>query len=187
MTTSKPYRKFSAITNRLSYAAPLPPHLSVRLWLALILPILAGSCTVLLAAQTPPDLSSPTSPTEWPGPICGSPYRRRSANRVRCCAAPLGGASQGPRLTHESWSPDGNTWTIQFEGARSAGYDFGIFGAQEIQSIEWGELLCEEDGIAHLHVTLLDHNSAHTTLILHLNGRKRLLCHHSSAVPPRSC
>jgi glycogen debranching enzyme len=86
---------------------------------------------------------------------------------------PLGGASQGLRLTRESWSPDGNTWTIQFEGERSAAYDLGIFGAQEIQSIEGGELMRGEDGVAHVHVLLPDHASARTTLILHLNGRKR--------------
>jgi hypothetical protein len=86
---------------------------------------------------------------------------------------PLGGASQGLRLTHESWSPDGNTWTIQFHGERSAAYDLGISGAQEIQSIEGGELLRGEDGVAHMHVILPDHASAQTTVIFHLKGRKR--------------
>jgi glycogen debranching enzyme len=96
---------------------------------------------------------------------------------------PLGGASQGLRLTHESWSPDGNTWTIQFEGKRAAGYDLAIFGAQEIQSVEGGELLREDDGpgqdghgqdgVAHIHVTLPDQASPQKNVILHLNARKR--------------
>jgi hypothetical protein len=60
MTTSKPYRKLPAITNRLSCAAPLPPRLpaSDRLWFTLILPNLAGSCTALISAQTPSDLAA---------------------------------------------------------------------------------------------------------------------------------
>jgi len=86
---------------------------------------------------------------------------------------PLGGASRGLRLTHESWSADGNTWTLQFEGANAAAYDLGVFGAQEIRSIEGGELLRDQNDAAHLHFTLPDHASPRISVILHLNERKR--------------
>jgi glycogen debranching enzyme len=86
---------------------------------------------------------------------------------------PLGGASRGIRLTHESWSPDGNTCTLQFEGERSAVYDLGIVGAEKILSVEGGQFQRRENGVARLHVTLPDRASPQTTIILHLNGRKR--------------
>jgi hypothetical protein len=85
----------------------------------------------------------------------------------------LGGASRGLRLTHESWSPDGDTWTMQFEAASGGAYDLEVVGAHEIQSIEGGELVRGQNGTAHLHITLPDHAAARTNLILHLNGRKR--------------
>jgi glycogen debranching enzyme len=86
---------------------------------------------------------------------------------------PLGDASRGLRLTHESWSPDRETWTMQFEGAAGGVYELAVSGAQEIRSVEGGELLHAQDGAARLRVRLPDQTSARTTLILHLTGRKR--------------
>jgi hypothetical protein len=85
---------------------------------------------------------------------------------------PLGGASQGLRLTHESWSPDRETWTMQFEGASSGDYELAVSGAQEIRSIEGGELLRGQDGSARLRVHLPEQASTPTNLTLHLTGRK---------------
>ena len=86
---------------------------------------------------------------------------------------PLGDASQGPRLTHESWSPDRATWTLQFEGISGGVYEFPVFGAQEIRSVEGGELLRSAGGAARLSLRLPEKGPARATVILHLASGKR--------------
>jgi glycogen debranching enzyme len=85
----------------------------------------------------------------------------------------LGGASSGLRLTHESWSADAQTWTLQFEGAGGGVYELAVFGAQEILSVEGGELLRDQKDAARLRVALPDRVSPRTTVTLHLTARKR--------------
>ena len=85
---------------------------------------------------------------------------------------PLGGASQGPRLTHEFWSPDHGTWTLQFEGVRGGVYEFAVIGAEEIRSVEGCELLREPSGAARLRLRLPEQGPARATLILRLAARK---------------
>jgi len=85
----------------------------------------------------------------------------------------LGGASTGLRLTHESWSADAQTWTLQFEGVGGGAYELALFGEQEVLSVEGGELLREPKDAARLRVVLPDRASPRTTVILHLTARKR--------------
>jgi glycogen debranching enzyme len=84
---------------------------------------------------------------------------------------PLGGASQGPRLTHESWSPDHETWSLQFGGVPGGVYEFAIVGAEQSRSVEGCELLREPGGAARLRLRLPEQGPARTTLILHLAQR----------------
>ena len=84
---------------------------------------------------------------------------------------PLGGRSQGPRLTHESWSPDGETWTLQFEGVPGGVYEFAVVGAEQIRSIEGCELLREASGAVRLRLRLPEQGPARATLTLHLAQR----------------
>jgi len=85
----------------------------------------------------------------------------------------LGAASTGLRLTHESWSPDAQTWTLQFEGAPGATYEMAVFGAEEILSVEGGKLLRGQQDAPRLRVTLPDRSSPRTTVVLHLTPRKK--------------
>jgi hypothetical protein len=90
-----------------------------------------------------------------------------------CVLPPLGGASSGLRLTHESWSADAQTWNLQFEGPGGGAYELAVFGAQEILSVEGGELLRGQKDAPRLRVVLPDGASPRTTVILHLSARKR--------------
>jgi len=85
----------------------------------------------------------------------------------------LGGASSGLRLTHESWSADAQTWNLQFEDSGGGTYELTVCGAQEILSVEGGELLRGQKDGARLRVVLPDRVSPRTTVTLHLTARKR--------------
>jgi glycogen debranching enzyme len=84
----------------------------------------------------------------------------------------LGDLSQGPRLTHESWSPDGRLWTLQFEGPSSASFDFPLYGAQEILSVDGAQLLPSAKDGTHLHVQLPASLPVRATVTLHLTAKK---------------
>jgi glycogen debranching enzyme len=86
---------------------------------------------------------------------------------------PLGAASSGLRLTHESWSPDHTTWTMQLEGAPASTYEIAVSDPAQIASVEGGELVKDDHGDSLLRVLLSDHSPARAMLTLHLIGRKR--------------
>ena len=85
----------------------------------------------------------------------------------------LGEASRGLRLTHESWSADGATWTLQLESAQGGVFELDLRGAQQIRRVEGGELLRGTDDAARVRVTQPTQAGARSTLILHLTGKKR--------------
>jgi hypothetical protein len=85
----------------------------------------------------------------------------------------LGGASRGLRLTHESWSGDGATWTMQLEGASGGAYDLAVFGGREIVSVDGAELVRGENGNDRMHVRLSAGAQPSATVTLHLTAKKR--------------
>ena len=85
---------------------------------------------------------------------------------------PLGGASKGLRMVQESWSADRETWTMQFEAAAGGVHELALSGAQEIRSVDGGELLRGQDGSARLRIQLPDQAPVRATLIVHLTVKK---------------
>jgi glycogen debranching enzyme len=85
----------------------------------------------------------------------------------------LGETSRGVRLTHEAWSADGATWTLQLESASGGTYELDLRGAEQIHSVEGGELLRGAGDEARVRVSVQAQPAAPATLILHLTGKKK--------------
>lgn len=78
---------------------------------------------------------------------------------------PLGEASSGPRLVHQSWSADRSTWTLELEGTPNTSYTFALAGAAQIRSAEGARVTGNQ-----LQIQMPAQST--TTVTLHLSARK---------------
>jgi hypothetical protein len=65
---------------------------------------------------------------------------------------PLGARSQGLRIVSETWTPRRDTLTLDVAGASGGVYDLTVWNPNQAASVEGGELLGAENGIAKVRV-----------------------------------
>lgn len=89
---------------------------------------------------------------------------------------PLGSASQGLRMLSQSWSPAGDTLTLEISGARGRLYQLGMWNPAQVSSVEGAELIKTNVESARINVTLPADGTElypRERIIIHFTGKTK--------------
>ena len=67
---------------------------------------------------------------------------------------PLGARSQGLRVLTETWSASRDTLTLDVAGKVGATYELTVWNPSQSATVEGGELLAAQDGLAQVRVAV---------------------------------
>jgi glycogen debranching enzyme len=92
---------------------------------------------------------------------------------------PLGGSSQGLRITGEKWSPGRDSLELSFSGKPGKQYNLEAWNAGQIASVDGGELTSTEGGSV-VRVKLPESSSdsySHARIVIHFSKKQRIHRH----------